>query len=790
MRSRLFRFVAVPILAGLVIIVALASAITIGLRLSLPDEEGVIAAPGLRAAVQVDRDAAGVPTLTAANRPDLAFALGFVHGQERFFQMDLLRRASAGEVSELVGTPTLAFDRGRRLHRFRTRARTILAGFSTEERRLIETYTAGVNHGLGRLRTSPFEYWVLRAEAEPWQPEDTILVAFAMYIDLQEERGWTDRRRGLAFATLGPALARFLYPDGTIWDAPLDGSAAFVPPIPGPDEMPTRPTHNPLETVAPDTAPGSNAWGVSGRLTTSGGAMVANDMHLNLRMPNIWFRARLVMEGGERLDATGVTLPGVPTLLAGSNGRVAWGFTNSYVDTGDLVALEAVGEDPKAYRTLEGPRTLKTIEERICARGEACETLAVEESVFGPVIGRDSGGRRLAFQWIAHDPSAVRLAPLLDLERARTAAEALEAARHAGLPAQNIVAGDSEGHLGWTLAGPIPKRTGHDGRMPLSSADAGPSAGRLPAAEVPLVLDPEGGRIWTANQRLFGGEKLATLGFGGYAHSGRATQIRNALQARERFVEGDMLALQLDSGTPVLTRWHALMQEHVARRPDDSRFARIQKALAAPSSNAAIDSVSYRLVRTFRANLIREVYGALTAPILSTGLDPWEAARLVPPEGEDVVFRLLENRPVHLLPRGYSDWDALIAASIVRVAEAIDEKSGGDVSRFTWGAANQAEIRHPISQAIPALSHFLDAPKEALPGDLWSPRVAGAGLGASQRFSVTPGREETGLFHMPGGQSGHPLSPYYQAGHADWVAGRPTPFLPGPAMRRLTLKRQ
>ena len=267
---------------------------------------------------------------------------------------------------------------------------------------MLDAYVAGVNRGLGDLYAMPFEYLLLRARPEPWTAKDTVLTVFAMYLSLQEADGLTERRRGDAVEVLGPPLAAFLFPEGTSWDAPLDGSRLPTPEMPSNGLRKAAAPALRSSEIEP-VIPGSNAFAVAGRISSNGAAIVANDMHLGLRVPNVWYRARLVLEDGSgqpALDITGITLPGAPTLVAGSNGRIAWGFTNSYVDTSDVVVLEPIDGNPNLYRTPEGSKELSRVQERLCRTCRKSEALTIEESVWGPVIGIDQHGRKLAYRWM------------------------------------------------------------------------------------------------------------------------------------------------------------------------------------------------------------------------------------------------------------------------------------------------------------------------------------------------------------------------------------------------------
>jgi penicillin amidase len=748
---------------------------------SLPVLEGRVALAGVSAPVEILRDPAGVPTITAANRADLARALGFLHGQERFFQMDLLRRAGAGELSALVGAAAFELDSARRRHRFRARAEAILGRMPAEQRAVLDAYAAGVNAGLGRLSHAPFEYTILRVAPAPWSAADTLLVVYAMYFDLEESDGWSQQRRRLAEQTLGSGMTQFLYPFGTPADAPLDGIMLSEPPLPGAplggaDGEPA---------AAPEPAKGSNAFAVAGGLTETGSALVANDEHLGLMVPNIWYRARLRIkaEGSAGLDLVGTTLPGVPYLIAGSNGRVAWGFTNSYIETGDAILLDPVEGDPARYQTPDGPQSLRKIAESICIAHGDCRAITIEETVWGPVVAHDPDGRPIAWRWIAQDANAIQLDGTARLETAADLRAALDAAHEVGLPDQNVIIGDSAGHIGWTIAGQVPRRIGLDDRLPHSWADGTRGwQGYLAPDEIPEIIDPPNGRLWTANNRVVGGAALAKLGGADYAEGERARQIRDDLSARDRFAEADLLAIQLDDRASAMLPWRnhllALLHDHEA----DPRLAAMLPYVQDWGEAAAIDSVGYRLVRVFQQESVRFVYSSLTALLEArTG-----KRGIAGQQSNWPVFRLLTERPAALVPKPFADWDAVETALLARLALAVD-KSGGTLRDFTWGADNRTGIRHPLARFVPLLGRLTDPPDLPQSGDVMMPHVLRPGFGASERFVVSPGHEESGIFEMPTSQAGNPFSPYYGLGHADWAEGRPSPLLPGLPKWRLEL---
>ncbi len=803
---------ALAALAVLLLLAAGAAALWLRheLRASLPRLEGEVAVAGLAAPVVVERDALGVPTIRAGDRRDAAFALGFLHGQERFFQMDLQRRRAAGELAELFGTAALPADRGMRVHRFRARARRFLDAEPAPLRALIEAYAQGVNAGLGALGARPFEYLLLRAEPVPWRPEDTLLGVLAMYNVLQGDMLERERGQGLMRDLLPGELVAFLLPPGNSWDAPLTGSPFEAPPPPGPEvrdlrtlDLPPPPAGPPPFEISAEgdaeAVPGSNAWAVAGARTAAGaGGLIASDMHLDLRLPNIWYRAALVWPAANvapeaRINVAaerriiGVTLPGAPGVVVGSNGRVAWGFTNAQADIADLVVVETDPADPGRYLTADGPRPFEVAVERIRVAGGAEERFEVRETVWGPVVGADAAGRPLAFAWLAHRDGAVDLG-LLGLEGAKTLEQAMAVANRAGMPVQNFQVADASGRIAWTLAGRLPRRIGgYDPRFPASWADGAAGwDGLLPPEETPRIVDPPEGLIWSANSRTAEGEALATIGDGGTVTGARAGRIRDRLRALEAATPADMLAIQLDDSAFFHERWHRLLIDTLDRAggSSDPRRAAARALLDDWSGRAEPASVAYRLVRATRRFFAEDLFAALTAPCRAA--DPEFDYLSVHPRYEGPLWRLVEERPPHLLPPRHASWDAALLAAFDRVLDVL-ERSDGPLETKTWGRHNTVVLRHPLSRALPALGRWLDTAPVELPGDNYMPRVVTPGFGSSQRLAVSPGREEEGYFHMPGGQSGHPLSPHYRDAHAAWVEGEPTPFLPGPAVHTLRL---
>jgi penicillin amidase len=759
-------------------------------RASLPVIDGVVTTPGIGARATIERDAAGIPTIVAANRLDLAFATGLAHGQDRFFQMDTLRRRAAGELAEIVGAAAVETDKRYRFHRFRSRARVALDALSMFERNLLERYANGVNAGLEGLAAKPFEYFVLGVDPEPWQAEDSVLVLYTMFAQLNDSRAIRDVRRGLARHELPAEVYAWIYPQGTPWDAPLMGEARAVAPLPTADIYSIRDFTGSAPAAnehGKEPLRGSNNWAVSGALTASGRAIVANDMHLGHSAPNIYYRARLIVDAGGSLDVTGVTLPGTPLVIAGSNRRVAWGYTNSYGDWSDAVLLQP-GASPGTYKTPAGDRTFTTHNEVIDVKGAEPERITVRETIWGPVldgIGYPDG--EIAVSWIAHKADAVNLR-LVYLENVATVTAALDVANTMGIPPQNFVAGDAEGNIGWTIAGKIPRKSGFDAMLPADWSEISGWTGWLGLDEYPRIVNPESHRIWTANARVADGEALRIIGDGGYDLGARARQIRDSLFAKERFEPADMLAIQYDDRAVFIERWRDLLlqtldEETLGGDPD---LARYRQLVADWIPRAAPESVGYRLVRAFRLEVQARLFHGLMAPVRKAYGD--DVALRLSNQFEAPLWSLVTEQPAHLLPGDYDSWSALLVGAVRQNIRYFEENFDGTLERRTWGERNTAQIRHPLSRAVPFLAGYLDMPQQPLNGDTNLPKAQGPNFGASERFSVAPGDEENGLMHMPTGQSGHPLSDFYRRGHDDWVEGRASPFLPGPMRHTLTLR--
>jgi penicillin amidase len=771
---------------------------------SLPRIDGELSVAGLGAEATIERDARGVPVINAGSRADLAFATGFAHAQDRFFQMDLSRRLAAGELSELFGAVALKQDTRARRFGFRGVARRVVESAPAEERAVIEAYVRGVNAGLSGLDAPPWEYLLLRATPRPWSAEDSVLVVHSMWWQLQygsinQEIG--RRRLERAAAARGAAdgardLLGFVYAGHSGWDTPNYSADARCVQASCTESagVLTRSYPSLLRFVAPaqgdaseQPKPGSNSWAVSGIHTKSGVALIANDMHLDLGVPAVWYPARLQVRGDAPLDITGVTLPGTPAVAAGSNGHVAWGFTNSYGDFADVRFGACAGAGTTLRR------------EHIAVKNAEDAQVEYRDLAFGVVLDGPeysddvASGQCLQVGWMATRPEATNFA-LLSMERVLDLDEVLALAPRIGIPAQNLVIGDAGGRIAWTVMGRIPRNTG-PGRYfgALDFRDA---------SDHPRIADPPVGRLWTANQRVVDGPLEAVLaddevavGADGYDIGARARQIRDDLLGLTHpATEADMLAIQLDARALFAARWRdhllALIDEEAMR--DAPRRREFRDLVSQWKPEAAPDSVGYRLVRAYRSETLDELWRGLVAGLLGD-----EVSLRRPGQFEAAGWRLVSERPAAIPPpessskdgvsRSGADWRAFLLRELDDTIDELLEECGS-LASCTYGEGDPVRVRHPLARAVPLLSRLLDMPTRQLPGDHHMPRVQDGAFGASQRFAVSPGREAEGYLELPGGPSGHPLSPFYRSGFDDWAAGRATPFLPGPAAHKLSLR--
>jgi len=802
-------------LGAVVLVLAIAGTGYGLLRGSLPQTRGTVHLPGLSSEVVVTRDAHGVPTIRASDALDAWRALGYIEAQDRFPQMDFMRRIAAGDLAALVGPSAIKLDRAHARFDLAAKAERIYLNAPPAERARIEAYTLGVNEGLEALSVRPWPYLLMRTSPQPWKPADCVLVIYAMGWMLQDPYDASARARAALRSLYPAAVTDFLEAPDDHWAMPMAGQPPQLPPVPGTSAINFAARAASLAAPAPATAPGgrtvasltlphpypgSNSFAVRGYLTKSGKALLANDPHLTLRVPPTWYRARLVYPQSAATAAkpmilTGVFLPGMPALVIGTNGHIAWGLTNSGGDWADLVRVKtspgATPQAPPTYATPSGTAVLTVDHKVLDIRGEPSRALTVRRTIWGPVIGTTARGELLVSHWALAQPGGINL-DFMRLDGLDTVKQALALAAHAGIPAQNFLVADDQGHIGWTIAGRIPARkAGCDYSVPesWSSGQCG-WKGWLDPTDYPQIVDPSQGYLVTANNRVDDKTQAELdLGSQGFADGARAHQLDSDLHGltqRGKVTARDLQGVQLDDRAVFLTRWHDLLLRLLM--PSATEFHPRRKALRNAvehwGAHAAVDSVGYRLVRAFRSEVAATVFEPLLKRLHKR--DPGAHLPFAN-QIEGPLWRLVQARPHNWLNPAYPTWNALLLHAVDTVIHRFWQ-SGYGFSQATWGARNIVRINQPLAAALGPLGDWLDMPPTPLPGDSHMPRVQAPHFGASMRLVVAPQPQAPGLFELPGGESGHPLSPWYGDEFRAWADGTPTPLAPGSTKATLVFK--
>lgn len=759
---------------------------------SLPVLDGEFALAGLSAPADIDTDSHGIPSIKAASRIDAARVLGYVTARDRLFQMDLMRRKNAGRLAEIFGEMAVRSDIRARTYGFYGTAKATLHKLPPQHRLYLQAYAEGVNSYLQQNPTLPFEFNVLGYRPEPWQPEDSLLVVLGMFESLTAwaERG--ERMLSIMERALPTDVAAFLTPDSDRFtDALMKRTPSLRPPQPVPVRALQTLLANrsagsvALAAASPDERlAGSNAWAVNGRKTADGRAILANDMHLGIGVPNIWYRVELHYPN---VRAAGVNLPGTPFLIAGSNQHVAWGMTNLAGDFLDLVKLDINPVNPGQYRLGNSWRNFDERHEVIHIKGGDSKSLTVRETHWGPVAQQTLLDAPVAIHWVALDTDAVNI-DIIDLEQSETLAESLAIANRSGGPQLNVILADEHGHIAWTLTGKIPRRFGGDGLVSRSWAD-GKTGWRhyVKPDQLPRIIDPPEGFLVSANERRFAAGFPYVVGHQ-FVNGYRAYRINQRLEQLNLAGEWSLFNLQQDTETEFYGYYQqlalqVLTPEALARQP---ALAGLRHYLMSWNGRADTASLGLPVLIEFRKQLIDAVF----SPFLTACQQADENFVYAWNYVDTPLQTILNEKPVNLLlDPHYKNWDQFILAQLTASVEAVMSRHPDTaLAELTWGQENVVGHAHPFSKALSQLSVALDMPHQALAGcGGYCVRVTGADFGASERLVVSPGHQEDGILHMPGGQSGHPLSDYYRDQQPFWLAGLPLPLLADQSEHRLRL---
>lgn len=720
---------------------------------SLPLLSGNIELTGLSGTVLIQRDSFGVATIKAENRLDVAQATGFLHAQERFFQMDLLRRYAAGELSELLGFSTIELDKKQRLYGFRKIAEKSYGLLNDQEKAILTAYAKGVNQGLSFLKTKPFESIFLRTTPRQWEPIDSVLVCFTLFCDLQDGSERNVLNHGYMKKALSAKVYDFFVNNGSCWESTLDNSKRPILPVPAAEEF--EKSHlNSLVLQKIDKLAASNNWAISGQYTKDNRAILACDMHLSLSVPNIWYRLGFEYPGH---TIYGASLPGTPCIIIGSNKNIAWGFTNASVDTANLVIVEVDPQNPNCYLTPQGIKSFDITTEYIKVRGQKAIPYKIRSTIWGPIVENDFFGSPLSVKWVAHYPESINL-QLIKLEIITSATQALKEAHKIKIPLLNFIVADKDGHIGWTLIGSIPKRRGFDDGTPISFLNENNGwDGLVEGQDYPSLLDPPKGYLWTANQRCLGKDWDWLYGLSSSSVV-RAYQIESKLKTLGKATEDDMFNWQLDTEAIFFRRYQKTLLDLLEKYPTNREV--FEQEIKAWDGRADLNSRGYYLLKIFVKEISKKI-GKYCC--------------------EESLWQIVNQKPEYLKDPKFTSWDDELLTIVDNII------ANNKIKNDVWGDHNKLQMNHPFSSKSFFLHFLLDMPNDSIAGDSYSLRVSKANFGASERMVVSPGHEEDGVFQSPGGQSGNPISKNYKDAHKYWIKGKKTKFLPGKTVNLLIL---
>jgi penicillin amidase len=798
-------------------------------RRPLPQTSGEIAVPGLAAPVTVVRDEHGIPQLYGDSVEDLMRAQGFVHAQERFYEMDVRRHATAGRLAELFGEAALDSDKAVRTMGWRRVAQRELALIEPATREALEAYAAGVNAYLEDRPVSDIavEYTVLRAGGldytpEPWTPVDSLAWLKAMAWDLRGNM--TDEiGRALALADHTPEQVEQLYPpypydrhapvvqQGAVVDGVFEQDA-----VEGGTRLPQRPaydagaraalrrTHAAIEAVPAllgrGDGLGSNAWVVDGRHSATGSPLLANDPHLGVSLPGVWMQLGLhcrTVTAGCPLDVAGFTFSGVPGVIIGHNADIAWGFTNLGPDVTDLF-LERVDGERWRYDGRWLPVRSRT--ETIEVRGGDDVELTVRSTRHGPLLSdvseevadvgdvattehpatRPADGYAVALAWTALQPSATADA-VLALNTATDWRSFRAAAARFDVPAQNMVYADREGHIGYQAPGRIPIRhSGNDGLLPAEGwrPDDDWTGDFVPFEGLPSVLDPDEGFIVSANQAVAGRDYPYAI-TQDWDRGYRAQRIRERLLEEGELSVSEMLELQVDSSAPagpLLTPYLLDLELPEGYYTEGQRLLRgWDFTQPADSAAAAYFNVVWRnvLERTFHDEVASEIrpdggqrWVAVMERLLTRPADPW---------WDDVTTEdEVESR------------DDILTRSMLDARDELTSRQDLDHEKWEWGRIHRLDLEHQTlgASGIGAVEWLVNRGPWGAPGG--SAAVDASNWDAAEGYDVTSAPSMRMVVSLEDldesrwvsltGVSGHPFSDHYVDQTDLWAEGETLPW--------------
>ncbi|TDP64316.1 penicillin acylase family protein [Roseateles toxinivorans] len=771
----------------LVLLLCLALAFWLYSRQVLPMTEGVLTVSGLKAPLTIARDAHGIPSIKADSMEDLVFGLGFVHAQDRLWQLQTHKRIGSGRLAEAFGEAALESDRFLRALGVRRAAAAQWALASPESKALLTAYAAGVNRYVrSHLGARPPEFLILGLQPEDWEPVDSLAWSIMMAWDLGGN--WTTELQRMRLAL----------------KLPVERINELIPPYPGEKALATADyaalyrdlkIDGELGQQALNSAPpsgiegvGSNNWVVHGSHTVSGKPLLANDPHLKLSAPALWYFARLEAPG---FKLAGATLPGLPLVVLGQNQHIAWGYTNTAPDVQDLYLERIKPDDASQYQTPNGWAAFTTLTETIKVKGKPDVQMTLRSTRHGPVIS-DAGvtegllgpkgkpSYALAMRWVALEPEFDAVAAGLAMSRANSVQDYVKASAAWLAPMQNMAVADRDGHIGMVAAGKVPiRKPEHDlkGLVPAPGWDARYDwAGFIPAAETPREIDPPRGWIATANQRIHGPDYPHYL-TSEWAAPYRQQRIEQLLQATARHDLASLRAIQADQLSLGTLKLLPYLQKAKSNHP---LAAAAQAQLQGFDGVLGADHVAPTLLWAWSRQL---TLGLFTERV---GGDAAMQKLLGARSFRDALELVLERNDTWWCK---TDCPSQIDAAFTRALDELQGRLGGDVANWRWGRVHLARSEHrPFSRVKPLAGWF--ETRVAVGGDAFSVNVSRVSQrpdpttgelyldehGPSLRALYDLGDLRRSRFVHSTGQSGLPFSPHYRDFVATWAKVEDVPL--------------
>jgi penicillin amidase len=748
----------------------------------------------LQQEVTVARDVWGIPHVRAASLADMAEAQGYVMAQDRLWQMDLLRRVSRGQLSEIVGPAAIPLDKQFRLLRFGPAAERDVNLLDEESRIATEAYARGVNKFIEQHRNKlPIEFTLLKYQPQPWLPADSLAIAGYMYQTLTNT--WEDELdRAKVTARVGTDRAKDLFSQ----QAAMDHFVVGDPDRPGDGSQ--RSGKDPADEEDDDMTPddvlkagaaspqlgfpdvtsallpeivrwvgesqrdirhalGSNNWVVSGKHTATGKPILANDTHLELSVPPIWYEMHLTCPGW---NVKGFTLPGAPLVVIGHNDRIAWGFTNNGADVQDLYVETFNPAQPDEYK-VNGKWVKAQIDDEIIhAKGSPDEHLRVVVTRHGPVM-RQEGNTGYALRWTATEPGGLANT-YARLGKAQNWKEFREIMKNVWGPAQNAVYADVAGNIGYLMAARVPIRKKGHGEVPVpGDTDLYEWKGYIPFEELPQALNPDDGLIVTANARVIGPEYIPYL-TDRWEEPYRTARIWDLLHDRHDLRPADMLKVQADTYSyPDVFIAEQLAPAAKIAGAKDARTAKLIELSRDWNGIADADST----VVAFLEGTRRAALKLILHPVLGdeTQFYEWRSAAF--------LQRMLIERPAGWLPATYKNYDELLVAAADESVKLLEIDSGSArIEDWEWKKFDSLDMLHPLGRQgwLKKLFSITGKPQG---GTAFSPRAATRHHGPAMRMVASVGDWDNSLMVIPGGESGQLGSSHYSDQFEYWYDGKP-----------------